>query len=517
LAIPVLLALALLWQLAAALLTAPEWIGSYLTHDDTYLALQIARGWATHGYPTFDGIHRTNGFQPLWGLILVAFARCIDEPIALLRATLVFAVACNTLTGVLIARACRALRTDSAPLAKCAVALWCAYSVSGKPALIALENALLPALCAAILLALIAIWRDAASVPRWIAFGLLAAAIVWTRLDAVVLIAGCMAIAFVPALRTARWSGPLLACVLFGAALASYVAFQRWAGGTNTPVSGLVKRTIAERIEPTMTVASVAAALCDAANIAFKQAAIGVGLIRPQALSSAGRVAILLLLIVALVRARSAGVRWVGLTALLLFAHALAIRLWLSEYFHDTPWYYPATNLLAGLGVAILLLEVLPAARHRAVISCASAFFVLRLAASCWLLTQPPPANAVAPVRIAAAAWLRENVPPGGRVAAWNAGELSYFSGVTLINLDGLVNDAAYYREIIRAQGALTDYLKSQRVDWITDYAKGAEGGPWLWDVLPPDEWTIVARFGAHPDANQLVAQRRAPVARNSD
>lgn len=509
--IAALIVLAAGWQIAAALLASPEWIGSYLTHDDTYLALQVARGWAAHGFPTFDGIHPTNGFQPLWGLLLAGLARCFDDPIALLRATLAFAALLNTLTALVLYRICRALRPEAAALAVTTVALWCAYSVSGKPALIALENALLPTIAAATLLVTIALRRDPAKLSRWIVFGTLLAALAWTRLDALVLIVGVLAITFRVAQRR-KVGLPIVGAILLAAA-AGYVAFERAAGGTNTPVSGLVKRAIVEQGQQSVSLASIAAAVRDGGNIVLKQAAIGIGLIRPQAASSVGRIAVLLLLVWALVRVRSNATGWVALAGLILLAHALAVRLWLSEYFHDTPWYYAATNLLAGLGVAILLFECVPPAWHCRVAAAAILVFMLRLAGSCWLLTQPPPREAAAPVRIAAAAWLHANVPAGQRAAAWNAGELAYFSGVTLINLDGLVNDAAFYREVVRGQTSLDEYLKSQGVDWVADYAAGAEEGARLWDTLPGDEWTIVARVGEHPEARQLIARRRIPLA----
>lgn len=507
--IRLLLALALLWQLAAALFTSQEWIAAFLTHDDTYLALQVARGWDRCGFPTFDGIHRTNGFQPLWGLVLLGLARVESESITLLRATLVVAALCNTLSGALLARLCRQLRPNTPALATVSVALWCAYCVSGKPALIALENALLPTLCAATLLTLVAIWKNPASRGHWTMLGVCFAALVWTRLDAIVLVTGCMFVAVAAALRIRRWSGPILAATILVVSGAGYVAFERWAGGTNTPVSGLVKHTLAARLEPDMSLVGTMEAVRDAGNIVLKHAAIGIGLSRPQAVSSAARIAILLLLAWALFRVRSAGVRWVGMVAVVLFVHALTIRVWLSAYFHDTPWYYSSVNLLASIGVGLLLMECCTAARQRGIVGFALTVFAFRLVVSSWMLAWPPPPEAVGPVRMAAAAWLRENVPSGERVAAWNAGELAYFSGATLINLDGLVNDAAFYRDIVRGQGSLDDYLRTQRVNWVADYAAGAASESMLWDVLPADEWSIVARFGAHPASQQLVARRR--------
>lgn len=40
--------------------------------DDFFYYLQIARNLATHGLSTFDGIHLTNGYHPLWLLVITA-------------------------------------------------------------------------------------------------------------------------------------------------------------------------------------------------------------------------------------------------------------------------------------------------------------------------------------------------------------------------------------------------------------------------------------------------------------
>src|SRR5882672_9277037 len=53
-----------------ALLLADRQLISWLT-DDTFYYLQIARNVAGGAGFTFDGIHRTNGFHPLWMFLLV--------------------------------------------------------------------------------------------------------------------------------------------------------------------------------------------------------------------------------------------------------------------------------------------------------------------------------------------------------------------------------------------------------------------------------------------------------------
>ena len=58
-------------------------------------------------------------------------------------------------------------------------------------------------------------------------------------------------------------------------------------------------------------------------------------------------------------------------------------------------------------------------------------------------------------------------LPPAAIVGSWNAGILSFFSGRSVVNLDGLVNDDAA-RAVIR--GEIASYVKERRLNYIVDY-----------------------------------------------
>ena len=53
--------------------------GISLFIDDAFYYLLIARNFAESGLPTFDGIHATNGFHPLWMLMLAAMYKVIGD------------------------------------------------------------------------------------------------------------------------------------------------------------------------------------------------------------------------------------------------------------------------------------------------------------------------------------------------------------------------------------------------------------------------------------------------------
>jgi hypothetical protein len=68
------------------------------------------------------------------------------------------------------------------------------------------------------------------------------------------------------------------------------------------------------------------------------------------------------------------------------------------------------------------------------------------------------------------AKWLAQNSPPDTIFAAWNAGQLGYFSDRTFINLDGVINNVDYFQRVLQGSIPLTDYLSENQVDYIVDY-----------------------------------------------
>jgi len=504
------LAVASAWQ-AASVFRPNEWITSNLTVDDTYLALRIAQGWAEHGFPTFDGIHRTNGFQPLWGLILWVLAAATSGPDELLRAALLLTAGCNLAAGWTLARVARVLMPHR-PSDAWVAALWAGYMLTGRPSLIALENGLLAMIVTLVLRGVVELVRRPGKgpppVPRrfWLAIGLGLAAMVWTRLDAAVLAAAALSGLAGWAIRHRAWSGMLTLVAILCVAAIGYGAFNVWANGMLTPVSGAVKRSIAGAQPQALVGAQLAADAAGAANTVLKHAAFGCGLGHPRALNSAARVLIPLVIAAALISGRLAASGWAWLAVSAVFAHALVIRVWLSAYFADALWYYAPQCMLAALACGCA------AAAWTERYTVAAVLVGARLVAALWMWTAVPRESAELN-QYAAARWLRENIPESERAASWNAGHLAFFSERTVVNLDGLANDAAYLT-LLRAGTAGSDYLDSLRVNWVVDYAAGADDAPArLWNWLSRDEWREHIRIGSIPAAQQLVASRRGSLA----
>ena len=63
--------------------------------------------------------------------------------------------------------------------------------------------------------------------------------------------------------------------------------------------------------------------------------------------------------------------------------------------------------------------------------------------------------------------WLRTNTPPETRIGAFNAGIVGYFSQRTVINLDGAINNSAFYA--LRAR-QLRNYVWDNSIAYIADF-----------------------------------------------
>jgi hypothetical protein len=83
-------------------------------------------------------------------------------------------------------------------------------------------------------------------------------------------------------------------------------------------------------------------------------------------------------------------------------------------------------------------------------------------------------------VRYQAALWIAEHTAPDTTFAAWNAGQLAYFSGRAFINLDGVINSVEYYQQVLHGPTPLAEYLAANNVAYVVDYA--------MYDTLPAFE-----------------------------
>jgi hypothetical protein len=394
------------------------------TQDDGYYYLQIARQMARGAGSTFDGLHPTNGYHPLWLLALVPVFAAAPEPAAAARAAV-------WLQGALLAGATALAYLAARSLLAAAAATVAALVFLGlslRPALGGLEFALHAACLAACSWAWQR-WRAAPTARRaWTLGGLLALAFL-ARLDSLLLAALLAAAAVLERRRPRAWM-PLLAPTLV--VLAAYVAVNACVFGLALPVSGQAKRLWSAHLLAQDPVYQAHGWL------AAKARPLGALLMRPVGLAlaagSAGALAL------SLAPAGTARVlrplRPFALFALLqIGAYALLFHGELSF----ARWYFVAPLLLAGL-VAGALVE----GRAAALAHAAAALVAVLVLGFAWGWRRREAGGGPTAPLHEAARWMAASLPPDARVGSWTAGTLGFESGRTVVNLDGLVNTRAY-------------------------------------------------------------------------
>jgi hypothetical protein len=125
-------------------------------------------------------------------------------------------------------------------------------------------------------------------------------------------------------------------------------------------------------------------------------------------------------------------------------------------------WYRAPVLLATAVAGAMLVAAAPVAARIAAAVL--AAVCLVQAPHALWHLRHPP---ASPPAGLLVADWLRARAG-AGRAASWNGGLIGYFAGGGVVNLDGLVNDARFVREVVQGK-ALGAYLRRERIRWLAD------------------------------------------------
>ncbi|MFO7914861.1 MAG: glycosyltransferase family 39 protein [Candidatus Krumholzibacteriales bacterium] len=159
-------------------------------YDDSFYAFKIARNIAAGNGMTFDGIHPTTGFQPLYVFILVpVYFFSGDNLILPIYIALTFLAICTCLTTCLIYRISRRYAGFAASI--CAALIWSLSPIVARQSANGLETAF-----ATFVIALSAFYylervRPVQGVPplhRFLVLGLLLGVAVLSRIDGILLV-----------------------------------------------------------------------------------------------------------------------------------------------------------------------------------------------------------------------------------------------------------------------------------------------------------------------------------------
>jgi len=107
--------------------------------------------------------------------------------------------------------------------------------------------------------------------------------------------------------------------------------------------------------------------------------------------------------------------------------------------------------------------------------------------------------------------WLEGNTPKEGRIGSWTAGAIGYFSHRHVMNLDGLVNDASYFRTVYLDHD-LDGYLEREGITWVAD---GCSSAADLFDAYHAraagERFVLVAVFSLPSGESGSCVWRRIP------
>ena len=497
-------------------LEPPEVLIPKAVSDDMFYYLCLARSVAEGRGAAVDGENPTNGFHPLWLLVLVPLHAATGGGTPFIHGALVLLTLFSVLSAwflyALLRRACG----EWPSLLAAVVWLCCPYAVivglSGVEA--PLYVLLLGAVSCAYLRA------RGRGVGSYFALGLLAGAAVLARLDGAVFaavialdmaagagargapvgtrlrrIAAFAAGCALPLLPWLCWSyartGSLLQ--MSGSAIyhQQHVLFR--AANARAPWGAWALSwlsNVAANIRGSFATVAVISGLCPAAGLAA------------GALCAA-------LVAAAAAKDRVLFLDWLRRCAVLafLFIYGLVVFLLYCAYlWYSQDWYFYSVvfTACAAFGCVLdlaggVLLRSLPRAARTAAWAalavCLAGFFTERSVSwwgrgtRGWQLDM-----------YRAARWAAENLPPEARIGSFNSGIAAWYCPQTVINLDGVANGAAY-RAI--TAGRIFDYVREERITHLIESSISLRFRAAQSPSSPPPPLRILHAEASYPEARR--------------
>lgn len=435
--------------------------------DDFFYYLKVAENLVLHGISSFDGIHLTNGYHPLWLITLVLLRYCLHGTaffVALQTLTLAAALLCYLLTE-------RILRTLDVPEPLRSLATF----IVSMQALLLLRYGMEVTLALPLGLALVALLLDLNATPsprRILSLAFLGSLTILARLDATLLV--------VPLFLAVLWSNrqlrsprSLLLVLLGLSPIYLYLAINYRVFHLLVPVSGLAKQMKSTLLPSASSVRGLILPL-DRMKIIF--------MIPCLLLLAAG-----LILAARLLLTLTRNQRSVLIPALLFPILQISVLSVVSDW-NVWPWYFYSFIFSSIVSVALLARPptvALPPARVP--------IEVLGLTLSLAYVVYIAAYSVLTPNSILIYTSSRQlatymDAHPGIYAMGDQAGVTGYLSAQPLIQLEGLVMDASYLHKIKRREPLreiMTDYgvrfyvtLSSRHPDACLNLREPGQAGP---------------------------------------
>lgn len=464
--------------------------------DDAFYSLNVSRHLAQGHGPTFDGVNRTNGFQPLYVFMMVpAYWIWPDNRVAPVYAALTILALAGTATGYFVFRIAKRHWGPAAGLF--ALTLFCFSPYVIDNTLNGLETSIAALLWMIILdLYLDRIKPGGADLKTRLGLGALLAALVFTRIDGGIL---AVAIALDFVLRPREGSQPFarrlrLMAEISVAALILYSPWAIWnlaAFGSVMPISGEAVRFISQLFGdwemairfPPFEPGHIPGrfylgnfiyslmSLCRG-QIFFPATTVVFFLQRMTVYTkihfiSSWPVAVSII-VIGFVFIRSIEKRMdVIFIAVALTLMAYSFYVFGHWFFYR--YFYPmelCLLLLSACAFEFFSKKVPAGIRKSSLAALIVAFLFIFGRTGSVIYGYTTDDKIFTYHQIAKS--LDKIIPEGARVGSFQAGTIGYFSNRTVINLDGVVNADAL---IAMQEKKMMEYLQRERIEYVVDYA----------------------------------------------
>jgi hypothetical protein len=432
--------------------------------DDCFYTLHIARSIA-RGLGPMYGQHATNGFQPLFGFLMVPTFWIFHDPLSPVRVALVVGALADTVALWYLARLLRAA-TGRSLVVGVVMLLWAVSPYAISNATNGLETSLALALTLAAVSYFPRLIRPDAGARPFFVFGVLVGLAMFARVDAGLLLAAAALLAF-PSLRKRGVATTLRLglCTAAGVVVADlpWWTYSFHHTGLIYPVSGRAVRYISQapvHHHPTLR------------NFYVPELREGfAAVIRNQWPTLVVLAAVCALL---LIQKGTPGLRRLGAAIarhglLVLFACVLflAYTTYIFTEWFFFRYFYPlhaALLLVTGLALAEWLDGVADGAA-RARLAVIAAFLVCANVARREFRRIYLESDVTAIAAMNIGWWARTAYPDGTIIGCPQSGALGYIAdNLIVVNLDGVVNQDAH--EAMR-QGRLFAYAKEAHVEYL--------------------------------------------------
>ena len=466
--------------------------------DDASYYLKIAENFNNGKGFSFDGLHQTNGFQPLWQYILIALTFIYSsDPGTTLRIVLIIQVVLLFLSGNLIFRFLSDYFTYKIIFAGGFIFILFVFFQSVN----SMETALLIFMISVILFfsgtkKIIEIHNS----RNEIIFGILSGLLILTRLDSVFFIFPVILICFFKIFRSNERGKKMLTLFLIfaGSALVlmPYLIYNYKEFGNIIPVSGYLKSGFPEvkfndKFNDLLHYRETYFAFTAVIYLTWYFVKFKINKTKYfhscLAVMSAGVICLLIYMIFFL--------NWV------IFS-----------------WYFITYSLFVSLAVCLPLRYILSLKFER---TANILYFIILIFISFYWGFKFFKFYTTGYRHLGgnwniesyeAAQWTKKNTQPGDLFAMKDAGHFSYFSEREVINLDGLVNNFEY-QEVLKNK-SLNSYLKENRVRYIIQHA--------LWnrsDVTRGDYDSLSVNYVSHKysaESDPVVLRKADEVYRSA-